>query len=414
MLVAPGGPLGSDDVGAADGHERHHPSRIHRVSARAVAAGSAVGFAAGWNITDTGAVAGEMEQAYSVGLTTVGLFTTVLFVTHMLMQVPAGRLSDRLGPGRVCAAGLVVLAGCNAVALVAPEPWLVLVARTAMGVGTAFAFIGGSDYVRATGGSAFSQGLYGGFATAGGGVALAVVPALVVPLGWRAPFASAVVVTACSAIVLAAGPGARAMRRGTIAVTPARMLVGDARLVRLAVLFAASFGLSVVIGNWVVTLLEDTTGVSAGAAGAVGAATLALGIVSRPLGGWILRAYPERVAQAIGASALVGAAGVVALASGSVPLAVAGACLVGLAAGIPFAACFTGAAVLHAGSPAAAVGFVNAAGALTILVGTPLVGAAFAGDAGVAAFAVIGVLWLASLLALPGALSPAASRSRSG
>jgi len=60
------------------------------------------------------------------------------------------------------------------------------------------------------------------------------------------------------------------------------------------------------------------------------------------------------------------------------------------------------------------VGFVNAAGALTVLVGTPLVGAAFARDAGVAAFFVMGGLWVASLLALPGALSRSAPRSRPG
>ncbi|HEY7730133.1 MAG TPA: hypothetical protein VH950_04440, partial [Gaiellaceae bacterium] len=73
------------------------------MSARAVAGGSAVGFAAGWNIADTGAVAEQLADAYGVGLGVVGLFTGVLFLVHMLMQLPAGRLSDRLGPARVCA-----------------------------------------------------------------------------------------------------------------------------------------------------------------------------------------------------------------------------------------------------------------------------------------------------------------------
>jgi MFS transporter, NNP family, nitrate/nitrite transporter len=384
------------------------------VSPRAVAAGSAVGFAAGWNIADTGSVADELASAYGVGLAPVGLFTTALFVTHLLFQVPAGRLSDRLGSMRVCALGLAVLACCNALALGAPEPWLVFTARTLMGVGTALAFIGGSDYVRATGGSPFAQGLYGGLATAGGGAALAVVPALLGPLGWRAPFVSAIVVAAAAALLLAAGPSARAARSLVGARTPMSALVRDVTLLRLAVLFAASFGLSVVIGNWVVTLVEDTTTLSGGAAGGLGAATLALGIVSRPFGGWVFREHPGRTGQAIAASAVLGALGVLALVSGSVPLALAGSCVVGLAAGVPFSACFTRAAALHAGSPAAAIGFVNAAAALTVLVGTPLVGAAFSYDAGVAAFVVVGALWAASLVALPGALSPRGQRSRAG
>jgi NNP family nitrate/nitrite transporter-like MFS transporter len=384
------------------------------VSRRSLAAGSAVGFAAGWNIADTGAVADELGADYGIGLATVGLFTTALFVTHMLFQVPAGRLSDRLGPMQVCAAGVVVLGCCNALALVAAEPWIVLLARTAMGAGTALAFIGGSDYVRATGGSPFAQGLYGGIATAGGGAALAVVPALVGPLGWRAPFSSAIAVAAAAGILLAAGPTVRAAPGLVGARTPMRALASDPTLLRLAVLFAASFGLSVVVGNWVVTLVEETTALSGVAAGAVGAATLALGIVSRPLGGWVFRGHPARMGQAIVASALLGASGVAALTSGSVALALAGSCVVGLAAGIPFSACFTRAAALHAGSPAAAIGLVNAAGALTVLVGTPLVGAAFARDADTAAFIVMGVLWVASLLALPGALSPAARRLPAG
>ena len=176
------------------------------MSRRAVAGGSAVGFAAGWNIADTGAIADELSVAYGVGLGVVGLFTAVLFASHMLMQLPAGRLSDRLGPTQVCLAGVAVLIACNALASIAPDTSLVLVARTLMGVGTALSFIGGSDFVRATGGSPFAQGLYGGLATAGGGVALAVVPALEGSLSWRAPFMSAIAVALAAGLLLVIAP----------------------------------------------------------------------------------------------------------------------------------------------------------------------------------------------------------------
>lgn len=371
------------------------------MSRRAVAGGSAVGFSAGWNIADVGAVADELADAYGVGLAAVGLFTTVLFLAHMLMQLPSGRLSDRFGPGRVCAAGLAMLVGCNAIAAIDAEPAIAFVGRLAMGVGTALAFIGGSDYVRATGGSPFSQGLYGGLATAGGGVALAVVPLLVDPLGWRAPYLSAIAVAAAAGVLLAAGPRVPAAHRASGARAPLGALVRDAVLIRLAIVFAASFGLSVVVGNWVVTLLEETAGLASAQAGALGAATLTLGVVSRPLGGWLLRVHPHHVRSAIVASAATGCAGTLALASGSPPVALAGACAVGIAAGIPFATSFTGAARRHHTSPATAVGFVNATGAFTVLALTPLVGVAFAEDAGVAAFVVLAVLWALGGLALP-------------
>ena len=338
----------------------------------------------------------------------IGIFTAALFLVHMLMQLPAGRFSDRLGPARVCAAGLVVMALGNVLASIAPETWLALSSRALLGIGTALGFIGGSDFVRASGGSPFAQGLYGGLATAGGGVALAVVPALEPSLDWRAPYLSAVGIALVAGALLVAAPRPSRPRRAESSPPPLRSLASDGRLRRLAVVFAASFGLSVVIANWVVTLLERETSASSEAAGLIGALTLVLGIVSRPLGGWILARHPSRVRGAIVAAALAGAAGALMLATGSRSLAVVGALVVGLAAGISFAPAFSGAAALHPGAPATAIGFVNATGALTILAGTALAGVAFAADRGVEAFVVLAALWAASALATP------APRSRSG
>src|SRR5262249_40964931 len=136
----------------------------------------------------------------------------------------------------------------------------------------------------------------------------------------------------------------------------------DSRLYPLAVLYAASLGLSIVVGNWTVTLLHRHGGLSKGSAGAVAALTLVLGIVTRPLGGWILHARPRRPRAAGGPSLLAGAAGTALLAvAHPVPLVVVGAALVGLAAGVPFAPAFTGAARTRPDASGAAVGFVNGA-----------------------------------------------------
>lgn len=69
---------------------------------------------------------------------------------------------------------------------------------------------------------------------------------------------------------------------------------------------------------------------------------------------------------------------------------------------------------------AAAVGFVNGAASVVVLVGTPLVGLTFSQPGGGrTGFAVVAVLWLAAFLVLPsaarlGAAPTAAPRSRSG
>jgi MFS transporter, NNP family, nitrate/nitrite transporter len=388
----------------------------------AVVGGCAAGLASGWNISNTGAVAQQLGRAYGVGLATVGVFTTALFVMHLLLQVPAGKASDRYGERVVALVGLVIIAAFNAVALIAAETALALVARAAIGVGTGLAFVSGSAYVRVQGGSPFAQGLFGGVSLAGGGLALAIVPPVEDAIGWRAPYVTAIVVAAAGLVALAAGPRDAPRRRLEPAEHAPAGIFRDARLYRLAVLYAASLGLSIVIGNWVVTLLHRNGGISKGAAGVIGALTLTLGVVTRPLGGWILREHPEWVRAAVAGSLVAGAAGSAALAVAKpVPLAVLGAALIGLAAGIPFAPSFTGAALTRPDAAAAAVGFVNGAAALVTLVGTPLVGLTFSapGD-GRLGFALVGAAWLVALALLPSATrlgargATAASESRSG
>ena len=171
---------------------------------------------------------------------------------------------------------------------------------------------------------------------------------------------------------------------------------------RSAAVHAASFGLSVVVANWVVTLLVHA-GHDERAAALFGALTLLGGIVTCPLGGLAIRRRPARARPLLAASVAAGAVGTLALAA-PLPLALAGAAalVVGLAAGVPFAGVFTGAQAVRPDAPAAAVGLVNAYAVLAIVVGTPLVGLTFAlpGE-GLAGFVALALLWASALLAVP-------------
>lgn len=372
---------------------------------RAVLGACALGLATGWQIANTGAVAEPLAREYRVGLVAVGLFTTSLFLMHLVMQIPGGRAADRFGPRRSGLVGLALIGVGNAVALAAPEPGLAFTMRALIGVGTGLTFVAGADYVRAAGASSTAQGVYGGIALAGGGLALAVVPLAEDSLSWRAPFATGLLVAALALLALAAGP-ADAPRLGRLQADGASVfsVLRDARLHRLGAFFAASFGLSVVIGNWAVTLLVRRGGESEAVAGAIGALTLLLGVVTRPLGGWLLRHRLPWMRMVLAGSVLAGSAGTLALSAAEpLLLAVLGAAIVGLAAGIPFATSFSGAATMRPDAPATAVGLVNCAAALAIVVGTPLLGLTFSlpGD-GRIGFAIVALLWAGALLFLPG------------
>jgi MFS family permease len=356
--------------------------------------GFALAFTPGFNVANVGAVADEVSHAYGVGLGVVGLFTTGLFLTHAALQVPMGRLCDRLGSRLVGGSGLGIVALASLAALGWKEAWFAIGMRFVAGIGTAASFVAGAEYVRATIGSAVAQGVYGAVSMAAGGLALALVPLWGT---WYAPFALASVVAAAGVVLVAL-----AVREPRHAPVP-RATVVDRRLLPLGAMHAASFGLSVVVGNWVVTLLHRAGGTSEAVAGVAGGLVLFLGVISRPLGGRLI----DRPAV-IRASFVAGALGVVLLAVATpLPVAVLGAAVVGLASGIPFAPSFAGAQRLRPDAPGAAVGFVNMLAAVTILVGTPLLGLTFylPGDGR------IGFLVVAGLCGAT-ALVPAGDRAR--
>ena len=274
---------------------------------RAIAAGLATGGLLTWNLSNVGAVADPLADAYGVSLAVVGLLTAALFVTHLAAQLPAGIWSDRFGPHRVALGACAAAALGNALALVDDEVGIALLGRLVVGLGSGAGFVAGLDLVRAGGGGSVLQGLYGGATMAGGGLALVVVPPLTDATTWRAAYASALVLAVAAALPVIAVHGLPRIGRSR------RGVLGDVRLLPLGILQAATFGLAVIAGNWVVPLLERR-GASSATAGAVGGLVLLAGIVTRPAGGVLAHRRPGRHRQLVCASLVAAAAGAVVLA----------------------------------------------------------------------------------------------------
>jgi MFS family permease len=376
------------------------------------AAGIAIGLAVGYNIANVGPAAQVLSQAYDVPLGLIGLLTTALFVTHLVMQIPGGKLVDRHGARMLAAVALGIIVVGNIIALAAPSFPLAIAARLVAGLGTGIGFIAGSDYIRATVGSATAQGSYGAAGVGGGGVALAVVPLTTALFDWRAPYATALIAAAIVLSLLPLAPREPVSSKATSRkAVPIRDVIRDRRLYSLAVAHTASFGFSVIVANWTVSLLEDD-GYTRRVGGAVAALTLLGGFVTRPLGGRAFQRNRERAEPLLAASMIAGAAGtVILLVDFPLALRVAGAALLGLAAGIPFAAAFAGAQSIRPDVPGAAIGFINSCATLVIAVGAPLVGLTFlSGGDGRVGFATIAALWALSAFAVrPSRLPQAAT-----
>ena len=359
----------------------------------AVAAGLAVGGCLTWNVSNVGAVADPLAVEYGVSIAAIGLLTTALFVTHLAVQLPAGRGADRFGARSVALVAIVAVVLGNGILLIDDSFGPALVGRAIVGIGSGSAFVSGLDLVRAGAGGSVLQGVYGGATMAGGGLALMVVPALTEATGWRAAYASAAILALAAAVpVLAARDLPRIGHAG-------KWVLRDPELVPLGILQAATFGLAIVAGNWVVPLLERQ-GASAAAAGLAGGLILSVGIVTRPAGGVLARGGRRRVLMAFSLAGTAAGAALLALA-GPFALSVLGALVMGLAAGLPFAVIFAAAQRVRPDAPAAAIALVNAFGVLTILIGTPLAGLTFELPSdGRLAFGVIAALSGLAVLAL--------------
>jgi MFS family permease len=362
-------------------------------STRGAVAGLAVGACLTWNVANVGAVADPLAAHYDVAVATVGLLTTALFVTALAAQLPAGRGADRYGSRAVALIAIAAGAIGNALALVDAGFELAVVARAIVGIGAGAGFVAGLDLVRAAGGTATLQGVYGGATMAGGGLALMVAPGLTDATSWRATYWSGLTLALLAAVPALAATGLP--RLGQVSAS----VLHDRGLLPIGALQAATFGLAVVAGNWVVPLLERR-GASSAAAGAAGGLILLVGIVTRPAGGVLAgKLRPRRL---VAVSLLGCATGALLLAvDGPLLLSAAGAFGLGLSAGLPFAVIFAAAQRTRPDAPAAAIGLVNACAVLTVLIGAPLAGLAFErGGDGSLAFVAIAALAAAALLAL--------------
>ena len=369
------------------------PTGSDSISYAGVAAGLAVGGCLTWNVSNVGAAADPLAAHYGVSVAVVGLLTTALFVTHLAVQLPSGRAADRFGSRSV--ALLAIAAGVlgNVLLLIDAGFELALVGRAIVGLGSGAAFVSGLDLVRAGGGGPALQGLYGGATMTGGGLALMVVPPLTDATSWRAAYWTAALLA-----VLAAVPTVLATGLPRIGHAGA-WLLGDRTLLPIGIMQAATFGLAVVAGNWVVPLLERQ-GASSTAAGLAGGLVLFVGIVTRPAGGMLAGRIG---AKHLIATALVGtSAGAFLLSvAGSLGLSTLGAFVLGFTAGLPFAVIFAAAQRQRPDAPGAAIALVNACAVLTILVGTPLAGLAFELPSdGRIAFAALAVFAAAALIPL--------------
>jgi len=114
---------------------------------RSLISACAAGFAFSANYTNQAPMVSALRGQFGFDQAAAGLLTTAVFLTHGLMQVPGGKLSDRFGAQRMALAALAWVAIAN-VAIASSEAfWQLLLWKAVAGIGTGACFTAGARYV---------------------------------------------------------------------------------------------------------------------------------------------------------------------------------------------------------------------------------------------------------------------------
>ena len=305
-----------------------------------------------------------------------GLLSTALFVAYMATTLLSIGAADRIGPKRAVGAGLIAATVGTALLAFGPTYGVALAGKALQGLGSALAFISATRYIVGLyegRRSHFALGLYGAGFPFGSALALVVMPSLATALGgWRPAIGLEAIAIGACAIAWTRAPDV------THVPAPGNML--DAFRCRNCwatfLQHAAGFGLAISAGTWITLYLLREFDLPLALSGILGSILLAVAVVSRTIGGWLLSRehLPTKLVMRIGDLSIIAGVAILALPGRPLPVALGGTVLVGLGVGLPYAAVFNTAAASLPSAPAAAQGLAAMGGTFGVMVGAPVMG----------------------------------------
>lgn len=366
-----------------------------------VALATAGAIAFGFTYADQAALLPLLSAELGLSDVQSGLLSTALFVAYFAATLFTTGLPDRLGPKRVIAAGLAVGAVGTALFATGTSFPVLLVAKAVQGAGSALAFVASARFIAGLYGADkahFGLGLYGGGFPLGSALALLSTPTIAGALGgWRGSF---VAETAGLALIfvlwVAFAPSVAAVRRAGNMIDALRC----ANCWLLSLQHAAGFGMAIAAGSWITVFLLREFALPLTLSGILGSLLLLLAFLTRSLGGLVLsrRLLGTKAVMRVSDLAVVAGVALLAIPGRPLPVALAGAMVLGIGVGLPYAAVFNTAAASLPRAPGAAQGLAAVGGTAGVMIGAPVMGFAVQTWGFVAAWLVVAFVGFAALV----------------
>ncbi len=369
---------------------------------RVTAAVALIALAGAWNAGNVGPVASELASEFDVSLALIGFIGgTLFFAANVIGLLFAAQVGHRTGLVNGLRLGCASLVLGNLIFALSPVFAGLAIGRIIPGLGFAMLVTVGVVWARETGGTRL-LGVFG--ASIQVGIALALLTGSVLAdsgVDWRVGFLISAglgllaLVTIPGGATSASSDGPDRRSGGFL-----RLAFANARVYRLALMFISIYGVPMVLGAWMIEYLVTDGDVSKTLAGLASFLLFGLSAAARAYGAALKeRGLSHRVLSGVLGLAAVGLAAIAV--DPVVAAAFAGAVLLAIGFGIPYATALTEAQQLYPEDPAEPLALMTLVAMFLPIILIPVVGHAISRGDGDIAFGLLALfLVLATVLNL--------------
>ncbi len=370
---------------------------LRSASPRVIVAVALLGLSGAWNAGNVGPVASEIADRFDLSLAVVGLLAGTFFLGSCVIGLlGAAQLGERIGSGRGLRLACLMLLGGNLLFAVSPDFAGLAVGRILPGLAFALINAHGAVWARSAGGVGL-LGIFGASIQLGIALALLLGSALSdLGVDWRVGFAISAALGAAAFVATPKDAGAPAVQKretGFLSAALRRL-----RVYRLSLLFISIYGVPMILSAWLIEYLAREGDVAKTVAGVISFLLFGLSAAVRVFGAGLQQ-------RGVRHTLLCGALGLAAIGTAALTLdpvaavAFAGAVLIAVGFGIPYATALSEAQDLYPQAPSEPVALMTLAALIPPIAAIPLVGQALDNGDGELCFGILAVFVALAALA---------------